>query len=170
MADAPVPEVVVEAAANNDAATFIGPKAEYYIPAFQRIDATGSMVSWNWSAFIGGILWMLYRKMYLYALIAWVACIVIGFIPVIGQISWIVQAVAFGILGNWLYKKKVEEELAAAATLDPAARAAQFAKRGGITWVPVIIVGVLTALALCALIAGSAILAAIFASGSVNYY
>ena len=132
----------------DDAATFIGPKADYYIPAFQKMDATGSAISWNWAAFVFGLFWMLYRKMWLYALVIWGALFVIGLIPGIGAAldgflgiaSWIL----FGLFGNWLYKRKVEEELAAAAHLEPAARKAQLASRGGITWIPVIVVGALT--------------------------
>lgn len=40
---------------------------EYYEKAFSRLEETGKH-TWNWAAFFGGITWMLYRKMYLYAL------------------------------------------------------------------------------------------------------
>jgi len=120
----------------DEAATFIGPKADYYIAQFQRLDAGSSMVSWNWSAFLFGIFWLLYRKMYLYALIAFaILCI-----PMVGALIF---AIGCGILGNWLYKKKVEEELAMAATYPPATKQAQLAERGGITWLPVIVASVI---------------------------
>jgi Tfp pilus assembly protein PilE len=44
-------------------------KADYYVPLFQRFDAGGSHVSWNWPAFFVTFLWLLYRRMYGYALI-----------------------------------------------------------------------------------------------------
>ena len=43
-------------------------EVEYYVKAFNRLDKTGKH-TWNWSAFFGGITWMLYRKMYLYAFV-----------------------------------------------------------------------------------------------------
>jgi hypothetical protein len=134
-----VPPPAAPAPSFDDAATFIGPNADYYIPQFQKLDSTNSMISWNWAAFLCSIWWMLYRKMYLYALIAFaIACI-----PGIGSMAiWI----GSGVLGNWLYKKKVEEELAAASAYDPATRKSQLAARGGITWVPVIVLSVLVAL------------------------
>jgi len=154
----------------NDATTFIGKNAEYYIPQFQKMDATNSMISWNWAAALGNIWWMLYRKMYLYALIAWVANMVLNFLlPVAGLGSWIVTCVLFGLFGNWAYKKKVEEELAA-APLDPAARQAQLASRGGITWVPVIILGVVTLLGFLSLCALGAVLGLAGVFSGAGYY
>lgn len=41
---------------------------EYYEKAFDRLDKTGKH-TWNWAAFFGGITWLLYRKMYLYAFV-----------------------------------------------------------------------------------------------------
>jgi hypothetical protein len=131
----------------DDAAAFIGPKADYYIPAFQKMDSSGSAISWNWSAFFFGVLWMLYRKMYLYALVIWGVTFLLGVLT--GGAGFglsILEAIGIGLFGNWLYKRKVEEELAAAAPLEPAARKAQLAERGGVTWIPVIILGVLTLL------------------------
>ncbi len=43
-------------------------RAEYYEKAFDRLEKTGKH-TWNWSAFFGGITWLLYRKMYLYAFV-----------------------------------------------------------------------------------------------------
>ncbi|MCL2818376.1 MAG: DUF2628 domain-containing protein [Actinomycetia bacterium] len=130
----------------NEAATFIGPNADYYIPRFQQMEASGSPMSWNWSAFFFGLFWMLYRKMWLYALIAWAVLFVLELVPVIGQIVPFVAWIGLGLFGNFIYKKFVEEELAKAAPLAPAERKAQLAARGGISWIPAIIAGVLIAL------------------------
>jgi hypothetical protein len=43
-------------------------RAEYYEKVFDRLERTGKH-TWNWAAFFGGITWMLYRKMYLYAFV-----------------------------------------------------------------------------------------------------
>jgi type II secretory pathway pseudopilin PulG len=49
----------------------IGPKnQEYYLRQFARFDANGKVsASWHWPAFFVTFYWMLYRKMWLYALI-----------------------------------------------------------------------------------------------------
>ena len=40
-------------------------KAEFYVPRFLDFDAPGaSKASWNWAAFFGGVIWLLYRRMY----------------------------------------------------------------------------------------------------------
>ncbi len=47
---------------------FVGPKnAHYFAGAFQQF-ATGNNVKWNWPAFFVTFPWLLYRKMWLYAL------------------------------------------------------------------------------------------------------
>jgi len=133
----------------DEAATFIGPNADYYIPRFQQIEASDSPISWNWAAFLFGIFWMLYRKMWLYALIIWGATLLLTLVTGgLGSFAWLLESVAFGVLGNWLYKKHVETELEKAAPLDPAARKAQLATRGGITWLPVIVVAVVSLIAI----------------------
>lgn len=43
-------------------------RAEYYEKAFDRLEKTGKH-TWNWAAFFGGITWLLYRRMYLYAFV-----------------------------------------------------------------------------------------------------
>jgi len=160
--DAPLGNVeVVEAVTGpagsvlDDAATFIGPKADYYIPQFQKLEASGSMFSWNWAAFLGGPLWMLYRKMWVYGLAAYAAAMILNTVlPGFGGLLSLAIWVAFGALGNWAYKNHVETELAKMASLDPATKRAQMATKGGITWIPVIIAGVLMllfALMMCGL-------------------
>ncbi len=44
-------------------ASVVGIKADYYIPRFKRL-AAGGHGGWNWSAFLFGPYWLLYRKMY----------------------------------------------------------------------------------------------------------
>jgi type IV pilus assembly protein PilA len=39
-------------------------KVDYYVPKFERFDAGGSLLSWNWPAFFVTFLWLLYRRMY----------------------------------------------------------------------------------------------------------
>lgn len=47
-----------------DLAAVIGGRTDYYLPRFRRI-SDGHSGGWNWSAFLLGPYWLLYRKMYL---------------------------------------------------------------------------------------------------------
>jgi len=99
---------------------FIGKKADYYIPRFRKFEETGGALSWNWAAFFLGIMWMLYRKMYLYSLLVFAISGFIGIVIAlvspqniflaIGVQLWIM--VGFGAFGNYLYyifvKKQIE--------------------------------------------------------------
>ena len=50
----------------------IGPvNKSYYRPKFDRFAALQGSVSWNWPAFFVTIFWMLYRRMYAYAVLVW---------------------------------------------------------------------------------------------------
>jgi type IV pilus assembly protein PilA len=46
----------------------IGPRnTDYYLRKFERFGSGGGYASWNWPAFFVPLLWMLYRKMWLWA-------------------------------------------------------------------------------------------------------
>jgi len=48
----------------------IGPRnADYYLRKFERFGSGGGYASWNWPAFFVPFLWMLYRKMWLWAIL-----------------------------------------------------------------------------------------------------
>lgn len=88
--------------------TFIGKKADHYLRKFRNFSGRGTngfAVTWNWSAFFLGFIWMLYRKMYLWALVAFF----IAFTPVAFPLTMI----GWGIVGNYLYylhaRKKILE-------------------------------------------------------------
>ena len=56
---------------HNVYAAVIGEKnTVYYLEKFQRFDQqeSGLKASWNWSTFLFSGLWLLYRKIYLYAM------------------------------------------------------------------------------------------------------
>lgn len=88
--------------------TFIGPGADYYLNKFEKFssaDMERSPVSWNWAAFFFGFVWMLYRKMYLWALVS--------FILALTPIAFPLLMVLWGLTGNFLYyrhgRKKIME-------------------------------------------------------------
>ena len=42
---------------------------DYYLRRFERFASSGGSASWNWPAFFVPLIWMLYRKMWVYALV-----------------------------------------------------------------------------------------------------
>jgi hypothetical protein len=77
---------------------FLGRNADTYIRKFRNFSSSGAnsfAFTWNWSAFFLGFIWMLYRKMYLWAL----AAFFIAFTPVAFPLTMI----GWGIAGNYIY-------------------------------------------------------------------
>ncbi len=94
--------------AEEELRTFIAKHADHYLYKFRNFSDRGTnsfAVTWNWPAFFLGFIWMLYRKMYLWALIAFF----IAFTPVAFPLTMI----GWGIVGNYLYylhaRKKILE-------------------------------------------------------------
>ncbi len=79
---------------------FLGPKAERYLPFFRQQDQVDGAfrASWNWAAFGFGFLWFLYRKMYLWAALAFVLGLMLH--------TALLAMVASGVLGNYLYHRQ----------------------------------------------------------------
>lgn len=77
---------------------FIGKKADHYLSKFMSFFGGadyGFAVTWSWSACFLGFIWMLYRKMYLWALVA--------FFIAFTSISFPLIMIGWGIIGNYLY-------------------------------------------------------------------
>jgi len=110
---------------------FIGKKADYYIPKFKEFEETGGVLGWNWSAFFLGVVWMLYRKMYLYGLIGFLAGVFIGMIIALtspdnilltaGLQLWLM--VGFGAFGNYIYYIFVKNQVERLESLYPEGKA-----------------------------------------------
>lgn len=78
---------------------------EYYHNAFAKYSAAGvDQFQWNWSwwAMFGGMFYLLYRKLYLEALVYFLAFAIIGMIPFAGIIMWIASG---GILPYFVYRR-----------------------------------------------------------------
>jgi hypothetical protein len=85
---------------------FIGKKADYYLNKFRFFEnegAIGFAITWSWSAFFLGFIWMLYRKMYLWALIA--------FFIALTPVSFPLAMIGWGIVGNYLYFLHVRNKI-----------------------------------------------------------
>lgn len=73
----------------------------------------GKVFSWNWAAGIFGFVWLLYRRLYLLALIIPMVVIPLLFFifaaltplgsGLIFPLVWLMPTIFFGTLGNWLY-------------------------------------------------------------------
>ena len=122
-----------------DLARFVGRNADKYLDRFRKFRKSGTdsfAASWNWSAFFFSFWWLLYRKLYLWALVA----VAIGLVPYVRLIVMIV----FGILGNYLYYKQAKTKLLKLNALPGTDedRVAAIARAGGVSTVPVVVAAV----------------------------
>jgi len=92
----------------------------YYRAAFRKLEETGRN-SWNWSAFLFGAMWALYRKMYTYtAMVLAISTVVVYFsimffeladaMIIISSMNLII-AFFFGFFGNSLYYKLLKHRV-----------------------------------------------------------
>ncbi|WP_297454313.1 zinc-ribbon domain-containing protein [Persephonella sp.] len=82
---------------------YVQTKLDYYIPKFVEFRTLDKKASWNWPAFFFTPLWFAYRKMLGYGVLV----MVLSIIPLVGLIVSILS----GIYGNYIYYKKVNEEV-----------------------------------------------------------
>ncbi len=85
---------------------FVGTNSYYYCKNFAKFLITGRekfSATWNWSCFGFTFLWMLYRKMYVLAIITFIVFLLPG-------INIILHIVA-GIAGNYLYYRHVKDKI-----------------------------------------------------------
>jgi hypothetical protein len=104
--DSPTIDPANDPIAEEEWRTFIARHADYYQYKFRNFLDRGTnsfAITWNWPAFFLGFIWMLYRKMYLWALIAFI----IAFTPVAFPLTMI----GWGIVGNYLYFLHVRNKI-----------------------------------------------------------
>jgi hypothetical protein len=100
-------------------ARFIGDNADKYLQVFSRFDIEGvhNKLSWHWPAFFFGFLWMAYRRMYVWALVALFLECFIRYLafdiiqhPIAAEAS---IRIVYGLIADYLYyryaKKKILE-------------------------------------------------------------
>lgn len=97
-----------------------GTNNSYYRSVLAKI-SQGKVFSWNWPAALFGILWLFYRRLYLWAfLIPVIVWPLIHFIftvltPLQGSwvfpFSWLIPSLFCGILGNWLYYQSLSHRV-----------------------------------------------------------
>ncbi len=92
--------------AEGDFIAFIGNNAGYYMHEFKKFNCDGIdtfSLTWNWPAFLGGFGWLLYRKMYMWTIIAFALMLM----PYLGLAAWI----AFGAVANYLYYQHAKRKI-----------------------------------------------------------
>lgn len=133
---------------------FIGKDPDYYLEKFKDLEIRNTV--FNVFAFFGGILWTFYRKMYLYgfiimgiitleAILEDVILDLTGTTEKYGQIlNFYVSVLIFfliGFYGNSLYKKHVYNQIKniKEKNIDESTYHEKLRKKGGVTYVPLII-------------------------------
>ncbi len=89
---------------------------QYYLNYFTQRDTGGSILSWNWSAFLIPPIWMFYRKMYLFGAIT---CFLIVFMLWalasygfgLHLLAGFIPHLAFGVFGNAIYYSFAERSI-----------------------------------------------------------
>jgi hypothetical protein len=94
-----------------------GRRADYYVRAFERMFPAGRVAlkpSWNWAAFLGSVFWMLYRGLFLEAVVLLSVELLFSFVhlPV-----WPALLVGQGIFGNAVYLLALERRARRAAPI-----------------------------------------------------
>jgi Tfp pilus assembly protein PilE len=137
----------------SDYRTFIGKNADKYVAKFGHFSSGGEgsfAATWHWPAFFVPFFWMLYRKMYFWALLVFV----IGAIP----FAWLVMMPVIGLTGNYMYfnhaRKKMAEAMISSEQSE-VQRAVALARAGGvnslIVILPVVLVPIIAILAAIAI-------------------
>ena len=106
-------------------ALFVGEKYQrYYQAKFAEITPKKLLSGFNIGAFFFGVIWLFYRKMYLYGFAALGLIIAVSLIEIAldveGHGSGIGLAVFFGLMSNSLYKHFAERKIAAIQRQAPA--------------------------------------------------
>lgn len=139
---------------------FVGPNAAYYIVKWDTM--RDRQVSWNWPAFFFGEGWLLYRKMYLYAVIYSMARLMATpFLASVASFSnqllseaapmfipySIVLNLVLGLYGNALYKLHAKQKLRyAKASFKPDHLALGVQSLGGVSLLALLLIPVLAML------------------------
>jgi hypothetical protein len=96
--------------------SFIGKNAENYIQKFKKFNVDGAdkfSWTWHWPAFFFGFWWLLYRKLYVWALIAFLLLMI--------PYWFFLNSFVYGVIANYIYckhvKKKITQKKKAAASL-----------------------------------------------------
>jgi Tfp pilus assembly major pilin PilA len=139
---------------DDDYITFIGKNSEKYLSKFNKFrvgEIDNFTATWHWPAFFVPFLWMFYRKLYGWAILAFF----IGIIPYINILSSIVWA----IVANYIYYKHAKKKILEIKQQHPSAttQRAVIAVKGGTGVAALIIAGILGLIAVIGILAAISI-------------
>ncbi len=110
---------------------FIEKNTVYYRQKFYEMRTLNQKVSWNWSAFLCGVLWMLYRRMYGVAIASLCISLVGGLLNVLGGVVSLALWICTGLFGNYLYMMTVQKRVTDLHQFDEPARSQYLGKYRG---------------------------------------
>jgi len=102
----PYNTISVDSITADEVRAFVGTNAYYYIQNFSKFSMLGRekfCVTWNWSCFGFTFIWMLYRKMYLLAVVTFIVFCIPGLN--------ILLHIGAGMIGNYLYYRQVKTKI-----------------------------------------------------------
>lgn len=177
--DASKSQVKAEGSASADEyyKAIIGPKnQDYYLRHFSRFDNDGkTSTTWHWPAFLVTFYWLLYRKMWLNALIyfflPYLVLILLGIVGavagdesgVLAGIGYLLYAAAIFILlpmqANAFYYKQCKKMISAvrATSQDTQRQLGELSGRGGTSSIVIILILIFTFVAVIGILAAIAI-------------
>jgi Protein of unknown function (DUF2628) len=94
------------AGTEEDYRAYLGPQADKYLLKFKQFTASeedGFALTWHWPAFFFGFWWMLYRKLYIWAMVA----LALWLVPHLALPAWFV----WGAVANYLYYLRAKREI-----------------------------------------------------------
>lgn len=138
-----------------DYKVFVGKNCEKYLTKFAKFNMGGIdsfKATWHWPAFFVPFWWLLYRKMYGWAILAFFT----SWIPYIG---WFLAPIIWAITANYIYYRHAKKKLLEIKTIHPAlgTQRAVIAVTGGVGNAAlisaiglsmVIVIGILAAIAI----------------------
>lgn len=143
---------------NDDFIAFVGKNFEKYLPKFAKFNVGGMdsyKATWHWPAFFVPFWWLLYRKLYGWAALAFFT----AWIPYIG---WFLIPIVWALTANYIYYRHAKKKLLEIRQLHPApeTQRAVIAVAGGVgnaalIFVPIgllVVMGILSAIAIPAYI------------------
>ncbi len=136
---------------DGDYAAFVGKNADKYISKFKKFNRRGTdnfVATWHWPVFFAGFWWMLYRKLYLWALLYFVLLL----IPCVD----VVACIAFAITSNYIYYKHSKNKLLEIkqAQQSPRMQRDVAVRTGGVnSWVVTVMVSVVAGVAVIGILA-----------------
>ncbi len=111
---------------------YIKQKIEYYKPRFNALRPLNEKVSWNWCAFLFSPYWLIYRKMYGWGLGVLAAQFFINIIGYPFSILSIGISISIGILGNYLYLKRIDNLVEVSKNLSEQLKSQLINKNAGV--------------------------------------